>query len=159
MTTETARIKSFNSFVRMLYAYSTPEITRHDGWLKIGDTEQGVGKRIRQQTHTADVLFRPEWNDIAMYRDSGEFFRDHDFHDYLTSYRGIERNDHTEWFRIDGDMLRHCFEDFANRRFPPAGLRHSYKLRDEQQRAVDYTMAYLAQHGGQGKMTFFAFIS
>lgn len=151
MTTETARIKSFNSFVRMMYAYSTPEIARHDGWLKIGDTEQGVDKRIRQQTHTADVLFQLEWNDIAMYRDSGEFFRDHDFHDYLTSFRGIERNDHTEWFRIDGTTLRRCFEEFANRRYPQSGLRHTYQLRDEQQRAVNDTMAYLEQHGGEGK--------
>lgn len=148
---DATKIHSFNSFVRMMYAYSTPEIARHDGWLKIGDTEQGVDKRIRQQTHTADVLFQLEWNDIAMYRDSGEFFRDHDFHDYLTSFRGIERNDHTEWFHIDGDMLRQCFEEFANRRYPQSGLRHTYQLREEQQWAVDKTMAYLEQHGGEGK--------
>lgn len=85
MTTETARIKSFNSYVRMMYAYSTPEIARHNGWLKIGDTEQGVDKRIRQQTHTADVLFELEWKDIAMYRDDCTFLRDHDFQTTCTS--------------------------------------------------------------------------
>ena len=37
---DATKIHSFNSFVRMMYAYSTPEIARHDGWLKIGDTEQ-----------------------------------------------------------------------------------------------------------------------
>lgn len=97
---DVTKIHSFNSFVRMMYAYSTPEIARHDGWLKIGDTEQGVNKRIKQQTHTADVRFELEWKDIAMYRDDCTYFRDHDFHDYLTEYKGIERNDHTEWFRI-----------------------------------------------------------
>ena len=77
---DVTKIHSFNSFVRMMYAYSTPEIARHDGWLKIGDTEQGVNKRIKQQTHTADVRFELEWKDIAMYRDDCTYFRDHDFH-------------------------------------------------------------------------------
>ena len=151
MTTETARIKSFNSYVRMMYAYRTPEIARHDGWLKIGDTEQGVDKRIRQQTHTADVQFVLEWKDIAMYRDDCTYFRDHDFHDYLTEYKGVERNDHTEWFRIDGTLLRKCFEEFVTRDYRQKGLHHSYKLRDEQQRAVGMTMDYLKTTGGTGK--------
>lgn len=146
-----ARIQSFNSFVRMLYAYSTPEITRHDGWLKIGDTEQGVSKRIKQQTHTADVRFELQWKDIAMYRDSCTYFRDHDFHDFLTQYKGIERNDHTEWFRIDGATLRQCFEEFASHDYQPKGLHYSYKLRDEQQRAVDMTLDYLKANGGEGR--------
>lgn len=148
---DATRIHSFNSFVRMMYAYSTPEIARHDGWLKIGDTEQGVNKRIRQQTHTADVRFELQWKDIAMFRDDCTYFRDHDFHDYLTQYKGIERNDHTEWFRIDGQTLRQCFEEFVSRDYQQKGLHYSYKLRDEQQRAVDMTLAYLKRTGGEGK--------
>ena len=139
---DATRIHSFNSFVRMLYAYRTPEIARHDGWLKIGDTEQGVSKRIRQQTHTADVRFELEWKDIAMYRDDCTFFRDHDFHDYLTAQKGVERNDHTEWFRISGTLLRQYFEEFVSRSYPNKALHYSYKLREEQQRAVDMTMDY-----------------
>ncbi len=144
-------IHSFNTFVRMLYAYSTPEIARHDGWLKIGDTEQGVDKRIKQQTHTADVRFELQWKDIAMYRDDYTYFRDHDFHDYLTEYKGVERNDHTEWFRIDGATLRQYFEEFVTRDYRQKGLHHSYKLRNEQQRAVEQTLAYLEEHGGEGR--------
>lgn len=148
---DATRIHSFKSFVRMMYAYSTPEIARHDGWLKIGDTEQGVNKRIRQQTHTADVRFELQWKDIAMFRDDCTYFRDHDFHDYLTQYKGIERNDHTEWFRLDGQTLRQCFEEFVSRDYQQKGLHYSYKLRDEQQRAVDMTLAYLKRTGGEGK--------
>ena len=148
---DATRIHSFNSFVRMLYAYSTPEIARHEGWLKIGDTEQGVDKRIRQQTHTADVRFELEWKDIAMYRDDYTYFRDHDFHDYLTEYKGVERNDHTEWFHIDGATLRQYFEEFTTRNYRQKGLHHSYKLRDEQQQAVEKTLAYLEENGGEGK--------
>ncbi|MBQ6208660.1 MAG: DEAD/DEAH box helicase family protein [Prevotella sp.] len=148
---DATKIHSFNSFVRMMYAYSTPEIARHNGWLKIGDTEQGVDKRIKQQTHTADVRFELEWKDIAMYRDDYTYFRDYDFHDYLTEYRGIERNDHTEWFRIDGQELRRCFEEFVSRDYQQKGLHYSYKLRKEQQEAVDMTLAYLESHHGEGK--------
>ena len=148
---DTTRIHSFNSFVRMMYAYRTPEIARHNGWLKIGDTEQGVHKRIKQQTHTADVRFELEWKDIAMFRDDCTYFRDHDFHDFLTQYKGIERNDHTEWFRIDGQELRRCFEEFVSRDYQQKGLRYSYKLRDEQQRAVEKTLTYLEANNGEGK--------
>ena len=148
---DATKIQSFNSFVRMMYAYRTPEIARHNGWLKIGDTEQGVHKRIKQQTHTADVRFELEWKDIAMYRDDCTYFRDHDFHDFLTEYKGIERNDHTEWFRIDGQELRRCFEEFVSRDYQQKGLHYSYKLRKEQQDATEKTMAYLKDHNGEGK--------
>ena len=148
---DATKIHSFNSFVRMMYAYSTPEITRHDGWLKIGDTEQGVNKRIKQQTHTVDVIHKLEWKDFAMFRDDCTYFRDHDFHDYLTEYKGIERNDHTEWFRIDGTTLRQCFEEFTNRDYKQEGLHYSYKLRKEQQDAVDMTKSYLEANNGEGK--------
>ena len=148
---DATKIHSYNSFVRMMYAYSTPEIARHNGWLKIGDTEQGVNKRIKQQTHTADVRFELEWKDIAMYRDDCTYFRDHDFHDYLTEYKGIERNDHTEWFKIDGTTLRQCFEEFTNRNYKEEGLHYSYKLRKEQQDATEMTLAYLKEHHGEGK--------
>ena len=148
---DATKIQSFNSFVRMMYAYRTPEIARHNGWLKIGDTEQGVDKRIKQQTHTADVRFELEWKDIAMYRDDCTYFRDHDFHDFLTEYKGIERNDHTEWFRIDGQELRRCFEEFVSRDYQQKGLHYSYKLRKEQQDATDMTLAYLKDHNGEGK--------
>jgi len=148
---DATRIHSFNSFVRMMYAYNTPEIARHDGWLKIGDTRQGVDERIGQQTHTADVLYELQWKDIAMYRDDCTFFRDYQFHDFLTGYKGIERNDHTEWFRIDGQTLRQYFEEFATRDYQPKALHCSYTLRREQEDAVGRTLAYLTKTGGEGK--------
>ena len=148
---DVTKIQSFNAFVRMMYAYCTPEIARHNGWLKIGDTEQGVDRRIKQQTHTADVRFELEWKDIAMYRDDCTYFRDYDFHDYLTEYKGVERNDHTEWFKIDGAELRQYFEEFTTRNYTQKGLHYSYKLRDPQQEAVDKTLAYLKENNGEGK--------
>ena len=46
-------IQTTKQVVPMLYGYSTPEVVRHNGWTKIGYTEQDVETRINQQTHTA----------------------------------------------------------------------------------------------------------
>lgn len=78
------KLKTTKKIVPMIYAYSTPEIARHNGWTKIGYTEQGVKKRLKQQTHTVDVRFHEEWRGNAIYEDgTGEAFKDTDFHAYL----------------------------------------------------------------------------
>ena len=46
------KIKTAKRVVPMIYAYTTPEIARHNGWTKIGYTEQAVEKRLKQQAHT-----------------------------------------------------------------------------------------------------------
>lgn len=52
-------INPYANIVPKIYAYTTPEIASHDGWTKIGYTEQdSVRKRIEQQTKTADVRFK-----------------------------------------------------------------------------------------------------
>ena len=59
----------------MIYAYSTPQIAAHDGWTKIGYTEdQDVETRIKQQTHTSDTEARLEWKGTAIF-DDGSFDR------------------------------------------------------------------------------------
>ena len=63
------KINTAQKVVPMIYAYTTPEIQRHNGWTKIGYTEQGVDKRLNQQTHTADVLYHEEWRGTAIYDD------------------------------------------------------------------------------------------
>lgn len=45
-------INTAQRVVPMIYAYTTPEIRKHDGWTKIGYTEQDVNKRLEQQMHT-----------------------------------------------------------------------------------------------------------
>ena len=48
-------IQTTKKVVPIIYCYTTPEIARHNGWVKIGYSEQDAEKRIGQQTHTADV--------------------------------------------------------------------------------------------------------
>lgn len=96
----TGKVRSTRPALPQIYAYTTPEIRRHDGWTKIGYTEQDVNVRIAQQTHTADVIAKLEWHGNATYEDTGEVFHDTDFHTYLRNL-GINDQPGTEWFEIN----------------------------------------------------------
>ena len=83
MMEDKTRISSYRHIVPMIYAYQTPGYPKHDGWTKIGETKKGVERRINQQVHTAWVDYELQWQDNALYKDgSGEYFSDHDFHDF-----------------------------------------------------------------------------
>lgn len=145
------KIKSFKKIIPMIYAYTTPNDISHRGWTKIGYTDkQTVEDRIKQQTHTADVKTKILWKGNARYQDgSDETFTDHDFHDYLTSKRHVERKPKTEWFHVDGDTSHQYFYKFTERDFSDVqgndGI--TYELRKEQQHAVDQTVSYFLKHG------------
>lgn len=149
-------IKTSQKVVPMCYAYTTPEILKHNGWTKIGFTEQDVETRIRQQTQTANIDFQIEWKAMAIYDDgSGEVFMDHNFHAYLKK-EGIERRTTinkdgkkvlTEWFHIVPLDSRQKFMDFKARR----GILNAtsiipYQLRMEQEEAVKGTIEYFQSH-------------
>lgn len=135
--------------VPMIYAYTTPEIARHNGWTKIGYTEQPVDRRLKQQTHTADVLYRVEWQGNAIYDDgSGEVFTDHDFHAYLRKLK-VENDRTNEWFHVDGEQSRRYFQDFRmNRGRVQLDAAIAYTLRAEQAKAVAQTKTYYESHPG-----------
>lgn len=143
-------IQPYGRIIPMIYAYTTPGVSYHEGWTKIGYTEkQKVEDRIRQQTHTADIQVELLWRDNAIYKDgSGESFTDHDFHEYLERYKGVDRQPKTEWFHIDGKKSKDYFDEFAQRNFKvdvEKGL--SYVLRREQREAVEKTKAYFEKGG------------
>ena len=145
-------INTAKNVTPMIYAYTTPEIARHDGWTKIGYTEQDVETRIKQQTHTADVKWNLEWKGNALFDDgSGERFTDKEFHAYLRK-SGVEQEagKNNEWFHITGPDSKEKFYDFrANH-----GILQSlstvipYQLRKEQKDAVEQTMDYRRDHPG-----------
>jgi hypothetical protein len=142
------KLKTTKKIVPMIYAYTTPEIARHDGWTKIGYTEQGVEKRLRQQTHTVDVRFKEEWRGNAIYEDgTGEAFKDTDFHAYLQKLN-IERENYTEWFHVTGPVSRTHFYDFKSNHgvleLPDTIM--PYQLRTEQEEAVAKTKQYFENH-------------
>ncbi len=143
------KINTTKRVVPMIYSYSTPQIVEHNGWTKIGYTEQDVDTRIKQQTHTANIQFRKEWAGNAIFDDgSGDRFTDKDFHAYLRK-EGIENTPRTEWFHIDGPNGELKFHDFRKNRGILAALSTiPYQLRQEQENAVAQTEAYQKQHSG-----------
>ena len=138
-------IQTTSRIIPMIYAYSTPEVPKRDGWVKIGYTEQDVDKRIKQQTYTAGLKYNKEWQGTAIFDDgSGEVFHDTDFHAYLSKL-GIEREEGHEWFHINGILSKGHFRDFKeNRGIPDSSSSEviSYILRDEQNKAVEQTIEY-----------------
>ena len=140
-------LRAAKKIVPMCYAYTTPQIREHDGWTKIGYTEQKVEDRIDQQTKTANVKWVLGWKGMAVYDDgSGEAFSDRDFHAYLQK-NDIERKTGTEWFRIEPEPSHDLFIAFKqNRGILTANRTAAYTLRKEQADAVAQTKAYFASH-------------
>lgn len=132
------------------YAYTTPGVPAHDGWTKIGFTERDVETRIKEQTHTVGIAHKTWWHYRAAYMtEPFETFTDKDFHAYLKKL-GVLRQDGTEWFQIEPDQAKHDFIDFTQNHGDldrdKADSVISYRLRDEQNMAVEQTMAYFHSH-------------
>ena len=140
-------IQTTKKVVPVIYCYTTPEIARHDGWVKIGYSEQDAEKRISQQTHTADIEYHIEWSKNATFDDgSGELFRDSDFHSYLTKC-GIKRQKGTEWFQISPAQAKAKLDEFReNRGIKKADGVIPYRLRNEQNEAVERAQDYFTIH-------------
>lgn len=142
-------INTTQKVIPMIYAYSTPEIARHDGWVKIGYTEkQTTEQRQKQQSHTIDVELKEEWKGNAIFEDgSGEIFHDSDFHAYLSKL-GVERKKDTEWFHIDGPASKQEFNKFRESRGILKDIDEviPYTLRNEQKKAVEQTVNYANNH-------------
>ena len=133
-----------------IYAYTTPEIARHNGWTKIGYTEQDVDTRLKQQMHTADVEYKLEWHGNATFEDTGETFHDTDFHGYLRKLDIVSKPG-TEWFEIEPSPAHQRFYEFRENHgiIGDALSPVEYRLRDEQERASEKTVdyAHLHEHG------------
>ena len=135
-----AQIETTGINLPEIYAYETPGITYHDGWIKIGDTQGEFEKRIGQQTNTAGVIANAHYLGLAIYQDgSRKTFRDKVFHRFLIS-KGI--NDKhpgwpgDEWFQMSIEQAKELFVEFTHN--PP--LEHQLNqivLRDEQKAAVE----------------------
>lgn len=130
-----------------IYAYTTPEIARHNGWTKIGYTEQNVDTRLKQQMHTADVEYKLEWHGNATYEDTGETFHDTDFHGYLRKLDIVSKPG-TEWFEIEPSPAHQRFYEFRENHgiVGDALAPVEYRLRDEQERASEKTVDYAHLH-------------
>lgn len=140
------QIKTTAKVIPQCYAYTTPDVPKHNGWTKLGFTERDVETRIKEQTHTVGVDYKLWWHFLATYMtEPFGSFTDKDFHAYLKKL-GITREEGTEWFFIEPDTARENFIDFAQNHGvvskDDADAVIPYKLRDEQAEAVKRTAEY-----------------
>lgn len=146
----TIKIKTSIRVTPQCYAYTTPGVPAHDGWTKIGFTERDVETRIKEQTHTVGIAHKTWWHYRAAYMtEPFESFTDKDFHAYLKKL-GVLRQKGTEWFQIEPNQAKLDFIDFTQNHGDldkdKADSVIPYRLRDEQNIAVEQTMAYFHSH-------------
>lgn len=136
------KINTSKKVIPMIYSYTTPGITYHEGWSKIGYTERDVETRIKEQTHTAGIKYHIDWKGLAIFDDgSGRTFTDRDFHTYLRKNDiKQEPGDSNEWFLISLPESKMMFEEFrSNGGIKDTGPALDYTLRNEQNDAVKIT--------------------
>lgn len=143
-------IKTSTQVIPQCYAYTTPDIPSHDGWTKIGFTERDVETRVKEQTHTAGVKPKICWAMRAAFMtEPYGIFTDRDFHAYLKKLE-IPRKAGTEWFCIEPNKARIKFLEFAQNHGVISDEKADpvipYKLRDEQEEAVQKTITYFKNH-------------
>ena len=153
-------IKTTKQVIPVIYAYTIPNYPPLEGWTKIGETERNAGKRMDEQTLTAGIEYKSEWNPPlnAVYEGTNEVFHDKDFHAYMQkqnierkkgkNYKGKEVD--LEWFKITPQDARNMLYDFrADRGIIKALGAIPYSLRDEQMEAVEQTKQYFISHDGK----------
>lgn len=150
-------IKTSKRVIPQCYAYVTPGVPSHDGWTKIGYTERDVETRIKEQTHTVGVAPVLKWHMRAAYMtDPYGTFTDKDFHAYLKKL-AVPREEGTEWFQISPDKAKMDFVDFTqnhgNLPQNQAKAAIPYVLREEQNQAVEQTLAYFKKKTKEAQET------
>lgn len=144
-------IRTAERVVPQCYAYTTPGVTRHEGWTKIGFTERAVETRIREQTHTVGVEYKIWWSMQAAFMTAPYgAFRDTDFHGYLERL-DVRREAGTEWFYVSPEQAKVDFMDFVQNHGVVSDAKAvavPYVLREEQAAAVAKAKAYFDSHKG-----------
>lgn len=127
-----------------IYAYELVDVKSHEGYIKVGYTQRDVDERIQEQLHVSAVKYRILYKEPCVCSD-GTVFTDKDVHKILRRNGFIqynEGNDVNEWFKCTVDDVKVAIRELKT------GIRyskeriHDFKMRPEQERAVERTMEY-----------------
>jgi len=122
-----------------IYAWSTKEIRKFEGCLKVGQTTQDVNFRIKQSQGVAQVPYILEVDEsaeIAM----GGMFRDSAVRERLKQ-KGFE-NVELEWMRCSAEDVRLAIRELQTGVARTGAHNEDFKLRIEQSAAVKKTADY-----------------
>lgn len=129
-----------------IYAYRLVGVPSHEGYLKIGYTDRDAETRVREQLHTSGIAYRIVLEESAM-RADGTCFLDHDIHAVLRRKgfpRLREENDKNEWFRCEVRDVIAAINEVRDGIFSAENRTATFRMRPEQESAVEKTMAFFA---------------
>ena len=129
-----------------IYAYRLVGVPSHEGYLKIGYTDRDAETRVREQLHTSGIAYRIVLEESAM-RADGTGFLDHDIHAVLRRKgfpRLREENDKNEWFRCEVRDVIAAINEVRDGIFSAENRTATFRMRPEQESAVEKTMAFFA---------------
>ena len=126
----------------MIYAYEDTN-PQYKGMLKIGFTTRDVETRVAEQYSTkrpdGNKPYKIVYRESAMYPD-GTAFSDHDVHRVLKQKHFI--NTGGEWFKCSVDDVRAAVLAVKTHTVNAENRINNFKMRPEQQAAVEKTAAY-----------------
>ena len=139
-----------------IYAYSDNNI-KYKGLLKVGYTERTVEKRVNEQypTNRPDGLkpYKILLEDSAMYAD-GTHFTDHEVHTALqrAGFKALSDSNGktTEWFKCTKDDVQAAIISVRNKSENINHRTYDFKMRPEQESAVEKTIAYYQRETADG---------
>ena len=125
-----------------IYAWSTKEITKYEGCLKVGQTTQkDVNVRIRQSQGVAPVKYKLEIDESAE-REDGTVFRDIAVRERLKAKGFV--NVELEWMRCTAKDVAAAITELRTGQAQVGSHHEDFKLRSEQTAAVKKTADYYA---------------
>jgi len=122
-----------------IYAWSTTEIKKFEGCLKVGQTTQEVNVRIKQSQGVAQVPYILEVDEPAE-RFDGSFFRDSAVRERLKQ-KGFE-NVELEWMRCTAKDVLTAIRELQSGTERSIERTEDFKMRSEQSAAVKKTADY-----------------
>ena len=122
-----------------IYAWSTSEIKKFAGCLKVGQTTQEVNVRIRQSQGVAQVPYQLEVDELAESLD-GSIFRDSAVRERLKQ-KGFE-NVENEWMRCTAQDVLTAVKELQTGLERSINRTEDFKMRTEQSAAVKKTAEY-----------------
>ncbi|WP_296404204.1 DEAD/DEAH box helicase family protein [Psychrobacter sp.] len=147
MVFDNRSIKTTEVVYPQIYAFTLPNYSNRNGWVKIGYTERkNVDDRIKEQTKTAaiELQYSKLWSAPAKFESKDLWFKDKQFHNYLRKIKGMKQDLPHEWFFYNDNPYKSKddFDDFTNSRFEQSNETLEYKLRNEQKEAVERALKY-----------------
>lgn len=122
-----------------IYAWSTSEIKKYEGCLKVGQTTQEVNVRIKQSQGVAQVPYKLEVDEPAESLD-GSIFRDSAVRERLKQ-KGFE-NVELEWMRCSAQDVLIAIKELQTGVERSINRTEDFKMRSEQSAAVRKTAEY-----------------